>query len=338
MLSVASTVAIGFFDEPLLRLFGGDGELLVLARRYMEPVKWGVPLFVFANILMAFLRNDGNPKLATVAVLSGGIFNVFGDYFFVFTCDMGIFGAGLATVIGQATTILVMVSHFFRRASTLRLGLPLAPVLFSRKIVEVGFSVFLIDIAMGVLTVLFNRQILRYLGTDELAVYGVIVMVSTFVQCCGYGVGQGAQPILSQNFGAGASGRVAQALRYSVWTCALVSAFWLALLLAVPEAFVKVFMKPTDSVLTVAPGIVRTYALAFVFLPFNVFATYYFQATLKPRVSFAISISRGLLVSGALILVLPCLFGGQVLWWAIPLAEAAVAAYAVASLRSKILV
>ena len=337
-LSAASAVAIGLFDEPILRLFGGDGELLVLARRYMEPVKWGVPLFVFANILMAFLRNDGNPKLATVAVLSGGVFNVFGDYFFVFTCDMGIFGAGLATVIGQAITILVMVSHFFRRASTLRLDLPLAPILFSRKIVEVGFSVFLIDIAMGVLTVLFNRQILRYLGTDELAVYGVIVMVSTFVQCCGYGVGQGAQPILSQNFGAGASGRVAQALRYSVWTCVLVSAFWLALLLSFPEAFVKVFMKPTDSVLAVAPGIVRTYALAFVFLPFNVFATYYFQATLKPRVSFAISISRGLLVSGAPILVLPCLFGGKALWWAIPLAEAAVAAYAVVSLRQKTLV
>ena len=109
-------------------------------------------------------------------------------------------------------------------------------------------------------------------------------------------------------------------------------------LLAGPEAFVKVFMKPTDSVLAVAPGIVRTYALAFVFLPFNVFATYYFQATLKPKVSFAISISRGLLVSGALILVLPCLFGGQALWWAIPLAEVAVAAYAVASLRQKTLV
>ena len=109
---------------------------------------------------------------------------------------MGIFGAWLATAIGEAFAVLIMTSHFFRRHNTLRLDLPLAPVLFSRKIVEVGFSVFLIDIAMGVLTVLFNRQILKYLGTDELAVYGVIVMVGTFVQCCGYGVGQAAQPPL----------------------------------------------------------------------------------------------------------------------------------------------
>ena len=83
---------------------------------------------------------------------------------------------------------------------------------------------------------------------------------------------------------------------------------------------------------------VRTYALAFVSLPFNVFATCYFQATLKPKVPFVISISRGLLVSGALILALACIFGGEALWWAIPLAEAAVAAYAVASLRNKTLV
>lgn len=335
VLSVASAIGLFFFETPLIRLFGGEGELLDLSVRYLAPVKWGVPLFIFANILMAFLRNDGNPKLATLAVLAGGVFNVFGDYFFVFTCDMGIFGAGLATVIGETITVLVMASHFFRRHNTLRLDVPLAPILFSRKIVEVGFSVFLIDIAMGVLTVLFNRQILRYLGTDELAVYGVIVMVSTFVQCCGYGVGQGAQPILSQNYGAGASGRVAQTLRYSVWTCALVSAFWLALLFAVPDAFVKLFMKPTDAVLAAAPAIIRTYALAFVFLPFNVFSTYYFQATLRPKVSFAVSLARGLVLPGALILLLPPFLGGGALWWAVPLAEAAVAAGVVYALRRR---
>ncbi len=234
-LSAAATIALNFFEVPLLQLFGGEGELLDLARRYMKPVKWSVPLFVFANILMAFLRNDGNPKLATIAVLAGGVFNVFGDYFFVFTCNTGIFGAGLATVIGETITVAVMLTHFLHPHNTLRIDLPLAPILFSRKIVEVGFSVFLIDIAMGVLTVLFNRQILKYLGTDELAVYGVIVMVSTFVQCCGYGVGQGAQPILSQNYGAGAYGRVAQTLRYSIWTTVFISLFWIALLIAIPR-------------------------------------------------------------------------------------------------------
>lgn len=325
-LSFVSGTGLFLFGTPLLRLFGGEGELLALSLRYLEPVKWGVPLFIFANILMAFLRNDGNPRLATLAVLAGGVFNVFGDYFFVFTCDMGIFGAGLATAIGEVIALLVMASHFLHRHNTLRLERTFAPILFSRRIVEVGFSVFLIDIAMGVLTVLFNRQILRYLGTDELAVYGVIVMVGTFVQCCGYGVGQGAQPILSQNYGAGAFHRVGQTLRYAIWTSAAISAVWLAVLFAAPDAFVRLFMKPTCTVLAVAPNILRVYALAFVFLPFNVFSTYYFQATLRPKASFAVSLARGLVLPGALILLLPPLFGGGALWWAVPLAEAAVAA------------
>lgn len=325
ILSIVTGAALFVFEIPLLRLFGGEGELLDLSIRYMAPVKYGIPLFIFANILMAFLRNDGNPQLATVAVLVGGLFNVVGDYFFVFTCDMGILGAGLATVIGEGIALLVMSAHFFHRHNTLRLELPLAPVLFSRKIVEVGFSVFFIDIAMGILTVLFNRQILHYLGTDELAVYGVIVMIGTFVQCCGYGVGQGAQPLLSQNYGAAAHDRVGQTLRYSIWTTALISLIWLVLLFAMPDTFVRLFMKPTDSVLAIAPHIIRTYALAFIFLPFNVFSTYYFQATLKPKVSFAVSMSRGLIVSGALILLLPHLFGGAALWWAIPLTETFVA-------------
>ena len=64
-------------------------------------------------MLAAYLRNDGNPALATAAVLSGGIFNIFGDYFFVFTCDMGIYGAGLATAIGSVISFIAMLSHFF---------------------------------------------------------------------------------------------------------------------------------------------------------------------------------------------------------------------------------
>ena len=332
-LSAATAVGLFLFDAPLLRLFGGEGELLELSLRYMKPIKWGIPLFIFANILMAFLRNDGNPKLATLAVLAGGVFNVFGDYFFVFTCEMGIFGAGLATLIGEVIAVSLMSTHFLRRHNTLRLEMPLVPVLFARRIVAVGFSAFFIDLAMGLLTMLFNRQILRYMGTDELAVYGVVVMVGTFVQCCGYGIGQGAQPILSQNHGAGAFRRVGKTLRYAIWTAALVSAVWLAVLFAAPDAFVRLFMRPTETVLAIAPGIVRVYALAFVFLPLNVFSTYYFQATLRPRTAFAVSLARGFVLPAALILLLPALFGGAALWWAVPLAEAAVAVGVVAALR-----
>lgn len=190
-----------FFDRELLMVFGAQGGTLELARSYVAPIKPAIPLFLLNQMLAAYLRNDKNPALATGTVLSGGIFNVFGDFFFVFTCDMGAYGAGLATAIGSAITFVVMLTHFFTRKNTLRLVRPANPLKKLGKICVTGFSTFFIDVAMGLLTILFNRQIMRYLGTDALAVYGVIVNISTFAQCCAYSVGQAAQPIISTNFG-----------------------------------------------------------------------------------------------------------------------------------------
>lgn len=71
---------------------------------------------IFTQLMSAFLRNDGDPALATKAMLFGGIFNVFGDYFFVFTLDMGIMGAGIATAMGSVFSLIIMLTHFFRNA------------------------------------------------------------------------------------------------------------------------------------------------------------------------------------------------------------------------------
>ena len=117
-------VGLILFERPLLTFFGADETLLALAQRYMIPVKVVFPLFLFNQMLAAFLRNDGAPALATLGVLSGGIFNVFGDWFFVFPCDMGVCGAGLATALGSAVSFLVMLTHFASRKNTLRLVKP----------------------------------------------------------------------------------------------------------------------------------------------------------------------------------------------------------------------
>ena len=108
-LAIISWLVIFLLDAPLLTLFGADQALLPLAQAYLLPVKWVVPVFLFNQMLAAFLRNDGDPGRAAAAVLSGGIFNIFGDYFFVFVLDMGIFGAGLATAIGSVISLLVEV-------------------------------------------------------------------------------------------------------------------------------------------------------------------------------------------------------------------------------------
>ena len=329
ILAVIVWIVIILFDKQLLTAFGAEESLLPLARDYVRPVKFAVPLFLFNQMLAAYLRNDKNPGLATAAVLAGGIFNIFGDYFFVFTCDMGSFGAGLATAIGSGITFIVMLSHFFTKKNTLRLVKPEKLFGKLREICVTGFSTFFIDVAMGILTILFNRQIVKYLGTDALAVYGIIVNISSFVQCCAYSVGQAAQPIISTNFGAGNGKRIRETLKYALGTAAFFSIFWTVLSLAAPNLYVRIFMSPTEEILRIAPRIIRCYSISFLLLPLNIFSTYYFQAMLKPKAAFIVSVARGLVVNGIFIYLLPIIAGPDSIWFAMVFTEAVVAVYVV---------
>lgn len=333
ILALAAWAGLLLFERPLLYFFGADETLLGLAHSYLQPIKYVFPLFLFNQMLAAFLRNDGAPALATLSVLSGGIFNVFGDYFFVFSCDMGVFGAGLATAIGSGISFIVMLTHFISRKNTLRIVRPEALPQKLREICVTGFSTFFIDVAMGILTVLFNRQIMRWLGSAALAVYGPIINVSTFVQCCAYSVGQAAQPIISTNLGAREFERIKETLRLALGTTAVFALFWTALSAAVPNLYIRIFMAPTPEVLAIAPGIIRVYAISFLLLPFNIFSTYYFQAIMQPRVAFIVSVARGLVISGILILVLPVLLGADSLWLAMPITELFTAVYAASAMK-----
>ena len=329
ILAAIAWIVIACFDRELLVFFGAEETTLALAREYVFPIKFVIPCFLFTQMLAAYLSNDENPTLATAAVLAGGIFNIFGDYFFVFVCDMGAMGAGLATAVGTVLSILVMLSHFFTKKNTLRLVRPEKLFHKFKEICSTGFSTFFIDIAMGVLTILFNRQIMKYLGTNALSVYGVIVNISTFVQCCAYSVGQASQPIFSTNFGAGKGDRIRETLKYALGTTAFFGIIWVALCLLIPNQFIRIFMTPTEEVLQIAPGIIRCYGLSFLLLPLNIFSTYYFQAVMKPKAAFIVSISRGLIISGILILLLPVVTGADSIWFAMPLTELFVAVYVV---------
>lgn len=329
MLSIIAWLAIILFEEPILSFFGANTDLLLLAKLYLKPIKIVFPLFLFNQMLAAFLRNDNNPELATIGVLAGGLFNVFGDYIFVFAFDMGIFGAGLATAIGSAISFIVMISHFCSKKNTLAFRKPTNIVRQLKEITVTGFSTFFIDVAMGILTVLFNRQIMKYLGTNALAVYGPIVNVSTFVQCCAYSVGQASQPIISINFGAKQWNRIKETLQYALYTVAAFSLFWTVLSLTYPNLYIYIFMKPTADILMIAPAIIRFYSISFILLPINIFSTYYFQALMKPRAAFLVSVFRGFFFSGILIMLLPVIAGANSIWFAMPITELLVAFYAI---------
>lgn len=333
VLALLSWGVVFFFEEPLLQAFGADDSLMPLALRYLEPVRFVVPSFLLVQMLAAFLRNDGNPGLATAGVVAGGIFNVFGDIFFVFGLNLGVYGAGLATAIGSVISLLVMASHFFSRKNTLRLVRVHHLFRTLIRICVTGFPTFFSDVAMGILTILFNRQIIRYFSNDALSIYGIIINISTLVQCFAYSIGQASQPLFSVNSGAGKGSRIKETLRYALMTSAAFGLIWTGICEGFPDGFVYVFMKPTEQILQMAPSIIRPYAVSFLLLPLNIFSTYYFQALMKPADAFTVSVGRGLVLSGILILILPALFGGSALWWSMPVTELVIFMYS--ALRMK---
>ena len=123
--------------------------------------------------------------------------------------------------------------------------------------------------------------------------------------------------------------RIKETRKYSLWTVAVFGVLWTVAVLLFSNTFVKVFMSPTDNVLRIAPGIMQVYGLAYLLLPLNIFATYYFQSVMQPKTALIVSMARGIVLCGILVFVLPALFGAKLLWWVMPVTELAVAIYTI---------
>ena len=332
-LSVLAVLIIGMFRMPLLRLFGGDDTLIPLCLDYLSPILFALPCCIFVNIWSSFLRNDGAPVLPAVAVIAGGCLNVIGDYLLIYRMDLGIRGAGIATAAGLYLSNLIMLLHFLRKKNSLCLGRARWTLL--REIVKTGFPTAVNDMALGILAVLFNRQIMTWLGSEALAVYGIATLIATIIQCLAYGIGQAAQPILSENHGAAQFGRVRECLRCGIWTSFALGAAAAALVFLAPEPLVRLFTAPSAQLLAISPGILKVYGLSFLFLPFNIFVIFYFQAILKERIALIGAVARGVVLSGALVLLLPAVFGPGSIFWAMPVSEMTVCAFLLLFMRER---
>lgn len=313
ILALVTWFFIIFFDEKVIILFGGKGDIVPCAREYFFPIKFTFPLFLFNQMLAAFLRSDNSPELATYGVLAGGIFNVFGDYFFVFTLDMGVFGAGLATALGSIITFLFLLSHFFTKKNTLRIVKVenLLKAIFD--VTRAGLSSFIVDVSMGFMTIIMNRQIMIHLGQTALAIYGPIINISTIVTCSAYAIGQASQPIISTNYGAGNKDRIREALHLGIATSFIFAAFFTLLSELFPISVLSIFLKMNDNIRAIAPFAIRAYSLSFILLPLNVYSTYYLQSIGRADNAFIISLMRGIVINAIFALTLP-LINGNLLW------------------------
>ncbi|HIR93885.1 MAG TPA: MATE family efflux transporter [Candidatus Egerieimonas intestinavium] len=329
-------LAILFFDQPLLKLFGADDTLMPLALQYVRWLKWGIPLWPLGYYLGMFVRNDGSPSLVGIATVCGGVFNIFGDFFLTFTCDLGMEGAAIATVAGQAIAFVIQLAHFFTKKNTVSFVRITSFARQTREILSIGFSSFICSVGMGFLMVLFNNQIMRYLGGTQLAVYGVAGNLFTLVQTFSYGIGNAAQPIVAENLGARQWNRIRQTRRWGSITAAVIGLCATAFSLLFPGEILRLFMKPSPEVMAVAPPLLRQYFICFLFVPFNVFASYYLQAVKRARASLAVSFLRSFLISGLLVYLFPLCFGTGSIWLVMVSAECIAAVISAWLLNKKI--
>ena len=268
-------------------------------------------------------------------VISGGCFNVFGDWFFVFPLGMGMEGAAIATVLGTTLQCLIICSHLFRKHCGLKLAKPFHMGKAIRKIFVIGIGASLLDLGTVVLSTITNNQILRYGSEVELAIYGVMTTIAALVQAMYCGVGQAIQPLVSSNFGARQYERVKQFLKMSVGTVLIMGVLFTLIAECLPVPIVKLFMDATPEVLAAAPNSMRLYSLLYLFLGFTVLSTYYLQSVMRDRASMAIGILRSLVVSGLLLYLLPIFWGINGVWLALPISECIVTVVAAVFLSKK---
>lgn len=333
LLTLVFWVVFACFSQQIFTFFGADREVMPYVQKYAYWLIMTCPIFLYSPYIACFIRNDHAPQLTMLAVVLGGVTNIFLDWFLVFPMDMGISGAAIATVIGTLVQCIVLTSHFFSPKCSLKLVRPHSILKAFKNILTIGFAASLLDLAGVFLVAIFNNQIMRYGDASSLAVYGVVATISSLFQSLYSGVGQAVQPLVSMNFGAHKMARIKQLFKYSMTVIAIFSVSFMLLGQFFPVQIIKIFMSATPEVLAITPEIVQTYFITFLFMGVTVFSTYYLQSIMQAKMSLIVALLRGIVVSGSLLFILPLFLNLRGIWLAMPLAEAIVATFTFVYLR-----
>ena len=309
------------FMEKIALVFGGTPETMPYIMDYMPYIVWGMGLFFFSSYLQTFIRNDGAPRLAMYAVVSGGVANIILDYVFVYNFNMGMAGAAIATVMGSGLTVVILLTHFFPKKNNLHFSLKGVRPSFIKNIILNGFASFLIEVASGVTIFVFNIQLLKYAGNTGVSVYSIISNTAIVVVCLCKGINQAAQPMLSTNYGAGLYERTDKIRSLAVKVSIIICAVPVILGLVVPDFFTYIFINPDSAILSMSAPAIRIYFVGFMMLGINMVFICYFQAILKNGYSMIICLMRGLILVVAFAYIFPLFMDVTGIWLAVPAAE-----------------
>lgn len=325
-----------FLPGAIARLLGADEATWAMTRTYLRVILLFSPAFILSNILNAFVRNDGDPKLAMLATTTGCLSNVFFDFIFIFPLQMGILGAVLATGFAPVINMLILSAHFRKGKNQFHL-ISLRPNLkLTTSTAMLGFPSLITELSSGIVIIVFNFVILKLQGNTGVAAYGVIANLSLVVSSIFTGIAQGMQPLTSRTHGSG-DYTVVQKVRHYALTLML-------LLSAIVYLFVFIFADPITAAFNsehsrqlqqIATIGLKLYFVSTPFMDYNIIMAVFLASTERPVPAQIISLLRGLIIIIPMTILLSSLFGMTGVWLSCPASEGLVALIAMIILLTR---
>lgn len=325
MLAAALFAALGLFGtEPLCRALGTDAQTHAMTRVYLRTILLFAPCFILNNLLHAFVRNDGAPRLAMAAMLAGSFSNILLDYLFLFPLRLGMFGAAFATGLAPIVSMAVLSPHFARGGCGFR---PVACGLSARRMAGVavpGLAALVMEVSTGLLLMVSNRVILALSGTVGVAAYGVVANLALVATALFSGLAQGIQPLVSERCGLGDRAGMRGVLRRALRVALLLAAGLYAMVFLLAEPVTAAFNGEGNGALRAlaVPGL-RIYFSGFLFAGVNIVLAAFFSAGGREREGFALSLLRGCAAPLPAVAALGAWLGMTGVWLAFPCAELA---------------
>ena len=308
--------------EKVARFLGATDEMLHDCVLYGRIVISFTTAFMLQNVFQSFLIAAEKPKLGLIATVAAGVTNMALDALFIAGFHWGVAGAAIATGLSQCVGGLFPLIYFLRpNSSKLRLvrtKLELRPIL---NACGNGSSELMSNISSSIVSMIYNFQLLKYIGEDGISAYGVLMYVQFVFIAIDIGYSIGCAPIVGFHFGAQNHTELKNMLGKSVkLMCgAGVVMAVLAQVLAAPLA--RLFVGYDEGLYTLTCHAFRLFSFAFLFAGFNIFASSFFTALNNGLISAVISFLRTLVLQTSSVILLPLIFGVDGIWYAITAAE-----------------
>ena len=310
------------FMRPVAVLLGATKEMIDDCVLYGRVVIAFLAPYMLQNVFQSFLIAAEKPNLGLAATLAAGITNMVLDAVLVGVLRWGVFGAALATGISQTIGGLLPFIYFIRPNSS---KLHLTKAKFKlRPILQAcanGSSELMSNISGSVVGIVYNFQLLKYLGENGVSAYGVLMYVQFIFIAIFVGYSIGCAPVVSFHYGAGNHSELQSLLKKSTRIVGSLSIVLTVLALALAHPLAKMFVGYDAELLAITSHAFKLFSFSFLLAGFNIFASSFFTALNNGAISAAISFLRTLIFQTSSILILPLILGVDGLWGANVAAE-----------------